>query len=172
MKNLATIILCIFLFSGCAIFIKPKSMAPVFPQPVFKGSPAYDSTLSFDRTGFMLKVNNKSSKSLHIVWNNSAIVENGVSHSLMPTGTKYINASESKPDLIIPAKTEVISTFSSANNVYYSDVYHMWIKNYMAAGEYVLSIAVLSGQEQESLDFKFSVKEELVDDSEVYEDIE
>lgn len=164
MKKIIFITAIILVFSGCAI-LNPKIVQPVFPEPIFKGSPSYDATLSFDPNGFILRLNNKSSKSLHIVWDNSAIVENDKSYSLVPDGTKLINASERKPDLIIPAKTEVVAAFSSSSDVYYSHSYQTWVENDVSAAKYVLSIAVKNGSEQESLDFKFVVKEELVDDS-------
>lgn len=172
MKNILKIsvfFLVVFILSGCAI-LRPKTMKPVYPQPMKKTAPNYDATLSFAYNRFTLKINNKSAKSLNVVWDDSAIVENGVSHSLVPTGTQYIKANESKTNLIVPAGLEVNAVFSSANNVYYNEALHQWIEYPITAGLYVLSIAIKNGEKQENVDYKFTVTEKVVDESEMYEE--
>lgn len=169
MKKTAIIIGFLLLLNGCAIF-KPKTMKPIYPEPIKKTATNYDATLSFNYNRFTLKIKNKSAKSINVVWDDSAIVENGVSHSLVPTGTKYIKANESKTNLIVPAGLEVNASFSSANNVYYNETIHCWNEDPITAGAYVLSIAIKNNDKQENVDFKFSVSEKLVDESEMYED--
>lgn len=172
MKNIlkiSVLFLMVFILPGCAI-LWPKSIKPVYPKPMKKTAPNYDATLSFDYNRFTLKINNKSAKSINIVWDDSAVVENGVSHSLVPTGTKYIKANESKTNLIVPAGLEVNAVFSSANNVYYNEVLHQWVEERITAGLYVLSIAIKNGEKQENVDYKFTVTEKVVDESEMYEE--
>lgn len=169
MKKIIIIVGLMFLLNGCAI-LNPKTMKPVYPPPIKKTASNYDLTLLADNSRFVLKINNRSAKSINIVWDDSAIVENGVSHSLVPTGTKYIKANESKTDLIIPAGLEVTAVFSSANSVYYNEAIRRWEEDDIIPGNYVVSIAVKNGGKQENTDFRFSVTEKLIDESELYED--
>lgn len=170
MKKMIIIIGFLLLFNGCAI-LNPKTMKPVYPPPIKKTASNYDLTLLADNSRFVLKINNRSAKSINIVWDDSAIVENGVSHSLVPTGTKYIKANETKTDLIVPAGLEVTAVFSSANSVYYNEAIRGWEEDDISAGSYVISIAVKNGDRQENTDFSFNVTEKLIDESELYEDV-
>ncbi len=111
----------------------------VYPTPVSIHRDDYDLTASIpcievlgqkQCTDFNIQVKNKTNKAIKIVWNDSALAWSGNSSQLLPDGIKYIEATQSKPDTVIPPGMTITKIVTPSSNVYFDSLAsHSWQKS-------------------------------------------
>lgn len=152
MKIIRILVVALSVFLICACGAKYK-----YPGQMAKGGPEYAATLDVNYSDMTLKIKNKSDKTMKVVWDDSAIINNGTSSQIIPTGTKFIDATDKKPDLVIPAGIEIFTSFSPSNKLYWEPLSKQWMQGGLTLGDYNVSLALKTGDKIEALNFNFKI---------------
>lgn len=131
-------------------FLSALTIAPGFadvlkPSTQVEGTDIAQVTVSKAGTSLSAHITNRTNTVLQVDWSKSSINYNQNSYPLVIDGQKYVDANRPMPPMMVPAKGDSMKSFSSAEQVHYSNGAKTWYESPIRATDAIVILCLVQG---------------------------